>query len=143
MDASGPRSTTSPGNKDTSRSNPEANINLDSVWMETESEALRSPEVHLINILQTPGSAGFIAELGVFPLVKEIRRKSIVLTPMEYYTPNAGFLANLVSFYPISKPYSQQQFEGCRLLHDCQDGPDLWLLISMWLKPGTDVNRGR
>ena len=107
---------------------PETRISLDGSWAVSESELLSSSEVDLIIILQTPGSTGVIAELGAFSLVPAIRRKTAVLTPKEYYTPDQGFWANTVSLYPIHIPYTEQQFEECSLLNDCQQIVDDFLV---------------
>ena len=108
---------------------PETRIDINAPWVLGESSLLESKEVDLIVLFQTPSSFGVVAEIGAFSVIPKIRRKTIVLTPEQHYTPDEGFLANTINLYPIRIPYTEQQFEKCYLLDDCKQAVDEFLVI--------------
>ena len=88
--------------------------------LERERALLSRPEVDLVIILLTPESPGAIAELAHFVTFPEIKAKTAVLSPIQYYTPDEGLVANTVREYFARMPYSESQFEACQLVSECR-----------------------
>ena len=99
---------------------PEERVEPDSLWVAREIEILSAHDVNLVIVLQTPDSFGVMGELPAFVTNDDIVSKTAVLTPAEYYKPDESFLANAVSFYRVRIPYTEQQFDECRLINDCR-----------------------
>ena len=88
--------------------------------LEKERTLLGRPDVDLVIVLHTSTSYGAIAELGNFVSVPEIKAKTAVLFPIEYYMPDESLVANTVRDYLIKMPYTDSHFEACQLVSECR-----------------------
>ena len=88
--------------------------------IEQEVRILSRSDVDLVIILHTHKSFGALMEIGNFVGVPDIRRKTGVLFPIEYYTPDTALPGNTVRGYPVKTPYTQQHFEVCQLVGECR-----------------------
>ena len=88
--------------------------------LEQERRLLISPDVQLIIVLHTSNSIGVISELSYFMNIPEIRAKTAVLVPSEFYTPNESLFANTVREYFVKLPYTDYHFRVCQLVDECR-----------------------
>ena len=107
-------------------------------WGAAEVEILSSPNVDLVIMFQTPDSYGVFGEIGMFSRVPEIRDKTVVLTPEEYYQPTSNFLANVVSQFSDKVIYNERHFQECCLLEDCRGFVDGFLYMGSELAEESD-----
>ena len=89
-------------------------------WIEQERFILSDPAVDLVIVLNTPTSIGVILEIGNFVSVPEIRIKTAVMHPIEYYTPNDSLAANTIREYLVQLPYTEDQMLACQLVSECR-----------------------
>ena len=52
--------------------------------------------------------------------IPEIRAKTAVLVPSEFYTPNESLFANTVREYFMKLPYTDYHFRVCQLVDECR-----------------------
>ena len=88
--------------------------------LELERLHLRKPDVHLVIVLYTSRSPGAAMELGNFLSDPEIKAKTAVLYPIEYYTPNESLVANAVRSFLVKMPYSSDHFKSCQIVGECR-----------------------
>lgn len=88
--------------------------------LDQEIRLLSSPDVHLVIILHTKLSAGVLTEIAGFVRVPEIKCKTAVLYPAEFYKPNESLAANTVRDYFARIPYTDEHFEVCQLVEECR-----------------------
>ena len=89
-------------------------------WIEQERVILSDPAVDLVVILNTTRSIGVILEIGNFVSAPEIRAKTAIMHPIEYYTPNDSLAANTIRAYLVQLPYTEEQMLACQLVSDCR-----------------------
>ena len=85
-----------------------------------ETSLLRDPQVDLIVILHTDSSFGVIAELSHFLTVPEIRDKTVVLFPIEFYNPSGGLVSNIVQNYYYRTFYPEEHLKTCHVVAECR-----------------------
>lgn len=88
--------------------------------LEQERRLLSDSHVHLVIILYTSESYGAAQEIAYFMGVPEIKSKTAVLYPSQYYTPNDNLPANTVREYFVRLPYTKEHFEVCQLVDECR-----------------------
>ena len=88
-------------------------------FLEQERRLLSSEDVHLIIVLCTPDSIGVGYEIAYFMGFPEIKGKTAILFPSEFYSPNDSVPANTVRSYSIKLPYTKKHFEVCQLVDEC------------------------
>lgn len=93
---------------------------LDPVALDQEVELLSDPNVHLIFLLHTDGSAGVMGEIYRFYGVPEIETKTAVMIPAKYYRPQENVFGNTVQRYRTKFPYDDYLFETCQLVSECR-----------------------
>ena len=93
---------------------------LEESLLEQERRMLSGPDVDLVIILCTSGSFGAGWEIASFEGVPEIKSKTAVLFPLEYYSPDSSLTANTVRAYHAKAPYSNRHFEVCQLVEECK-----------------------
>ena len=71
-------------------------------------------------MLCTEKSIGAGYEIAYFMGVPEIKAKTAVLFPIEYYTPNDSLAADTVRAYSVKLPYSPEHFKNCQLVQECR-----------------------
>ena len=89
-------------------------------WIGQERNLLARDDVDLIIILHTNDSWGVFGEISNFVSVPEIRTKTIVFFPIEYYTPTRSMPANIVQGYFVKMPYTDDHMRACQLVSDCE-----------------------
>ena len=89
-------------------------------WIEQERVILSDPAVDLVIVLNTPTSIGVILEIGNFVSAPEIRVKTAIMHPIEYYTPNDSLAANTIRAYLVQTPYTEEQMLACQLVSECR-----------------------
>ena len=90
------------------------------IWIEQERIILSDPEVDLVIVLNTPTSIGVMLEVGNFVSVPEIRIKTAIMHPIEYYTPDDSLAANTIRAYLVQLPYTQEHMSVCQLVSECR-----------------------
>ncbi len=101
-------------------------------WIEQERVILSDSSVDLVIILNTTRSIGVILEIGNFVNAPEIRNKTAVMHPIEYYTPDYSLAANTIRAYLVQLPYTEEQMLACQLVSECR----IWVRrrqIGEWL----------
>lgn len=88
--------------------------------LELERSLLVMPDVDLVIILHTSTSYGTIAELANFVSIPEIKGKTAVLFPSQYYSPDDSLVANTVREYRSRLPYTDDHFRACQLVSECR-----------------------
>ena len=88
--------------------------------IEQERTLLAASAVDLVIVLYTSTSVGAAVELGNFVSVPEIKAKTAVLFPIEYYTPNDALVANTVRDYFVKMPYAHSHLENCQIVAECR-----------------------
>ena len=88
--------------------------------LEQERRILSDPEVELVVILHTTSSFGVLAEIANFVSVPQIKAKTVVLFPAQFYTPDESLVANTVRDYLTKMPYTERHFEVCQLVSECR-----------------------
>ena len=89
-------------------------------WILQEQELLRDPSVDMVIILHTEHSWGAFAEISNFATVPEIRIKTAILFPIEFYTPTQSLPGNILQGYFVRMPYTEEQMEICQLVSECR-----------------------
>ena len=85
-----------------------------------EQSLLSNPDVHLIIILYTEASIGAGWETANFFANPEIKAKTAVLFPIQFYNPNDNLAANTVRDFLIKLPYTEEHFRVCQLVDECR-----------------------
>ncbi len=88
--------------------------------LEQQQRLLSSPDIQLIIVLYTPKSIGAAFELGHIMAIPEIKSKTAVLFPSEYYSPNQTLAANTVREFFARLPYTDTHFQVCQLVDECR-----------------------
>ena len=88
--------------------------------LEQEHLILSGSGVDLVIFLHTTTSIGVATELGYFIGNPEIKAKSAVLFPIQFYTPDESLVANTVREYFIKMPYNDTHFATCQLVSECR-----------------------
>ena len=88
--------------------------------LERERSFLNGSDVDLIIILHTSTSFGTIAEIAYFSGEPDIKAKTAILFPIQYYTPDSSVIANTVREYHGRLPYTHEHFEACQLVSECR-----------------------
>lgn len=88
--------------------------------LDQETRLLASAEVDLVIILHTSESVGTLMEIADFRRVPEIKSKTAILFPIQYYTPDEALAANTVREYFVRMPYSDAHFAACRIVSECR-----------------------
>ena len=88
--------------------------------LDQELRVLRSLEVKLVIVLYRPDSVGVGWEIAFFNAYPEVKAKTAVLFPAEYYNPNDALAANTVRSFLIKLPYTDRHFEVCQLVEECR-----------------------
>ena len=81
---------------------------------------LSHPDVQLIIVLYTSTCVGAGFELGNIMAIPELKAKTAVLFPIEYYHPDDNLAANTVRDFLIKFPYTDKHFEICQLVSECR-----------------------
>ncbi len=89
-------------------------------WIEQERVILSDPAVDLVIVLNTPTSIGVILEIGNFISAPEVRAKTAIMHPIEYYTPDDSLAANTIRAYLVRLPYTEEQMLACQLVSECR-----------------------
>ena len=77
-------------------------------------------DVQLIIVLCTSESIGVGYEIAYFMGFPEIKAKTAILFPSQYYTPNDSIAANTVRGYFVKLPYTDHHFTVCQLVEECR-----------------------
>ena len=86
-----------------------------------EREILRSDQVDWVILLHTRKSIGTLLEIGHFISFPEIRGKTTVVYPTDFYEPNDALAANTVrAFWSEPLLYNHHQFVSCSLIAECR-----------------------
>ena len=88
--------------------------------LDQEQKLLSNPDVHLIIILYTESSFGAGWETANFFTNPEIKAKTAVLFPIQFYNPNDNLAANTVRDFLIKLPYTEEHFRVCQLVDECR-----------------------
>lgn len=88
--------------------------------LDQELTVLRSPEVKLVIVLYRPNSVGVGWEIAFINAFPDIKAKTAILYPAEYYTPNDALAANTVRSFRRRLPYTDRHFEVCQLVEECR-----------------------
>ena len=88
--------------------------------LEQERRILLEPEVDLVIVLHTGDSMGALMEIGNFVSVPQIKAKTAVLFPNDFYTPDSGLPGNTVRAFRDRMLYSARQFTDCDLVGECR-----------------------
>lgn len=91
-----------------------------SSFLDQERTLLDGPDVDLVIILHTPASIGVVAELGNFVSVPDIKAKTAILFPAQFYTPDESLVANTAREYFVKMPYTDTHFKSCQLVSECR-----------------------
>ena len=84
-----------------------------------ECELLSDSNVDLVIILHTENSMGVLMEIARFEEFPEIKAKTALLFPMRFYY-DEGLPANTAQSYLVVHPYSEEQYETCRVVGTCR-----------------------
>ena len=74
----------------------------------------------MVIFLYRPTSLGVGFEIAHFFAYPEIKAKSAILYPAEYYKPNDNLAANTVRDFRARLPYTKEHFESCQLVDECR-----------------------
>lgn len=85
-----------------------------------ELRLLRSPDVKLVIVLYRPDSVGVGWEIAYINAFPEVKAKTAILYPIQYYTPDDSLAANIVQSYHVKLPYTDRHFEVCQLVDECR-----------------------
>ena len=88
--------------------------------LEQERHILREPEVDMVIILHTPESIGAFGEIANFASDPDIKAKTAVLFPLQFYTPVTGLPATTVREYRDRMIYSDEHFQSCQIVGECR-----------------------
>ena len=88
--------------------------------LEQERDILSQPTVDLVIILYTSDSPGALMEIANFVSVPEIKAKTAILFPIEYYNPDDGLPGNTVREYIVRTTYTDAHFQACQLVSECR-----------------------
>ena len=88
--------------------------------LEQELLILSGSDVDLVIFLHTSTSFGVATELGFFVRYPEIKAKSAVLFPIQFYTPDESLVANTARAYFVKMPYSGDHLDTCQLVSECR-----------------------
>ena len=88
--------------------------------IDEERRILSRPDVDLVIILHTDTSSGVLMEIANFVSVPEIKSKTAVLFPIQYYTPDESVPGNTVRAYFVKFVYTDEQFKACQLVSECR-----------------------
>ena len=88
--------------------------------LQQEARLLSNPRVKLVIILYRLTSHGAGFEIAHFLAYPEIKSKTAILYPAEYYKPNDNLAANTVRDFRARLPYTQEHFEVCQLVDECR-----------------------
>ena len=88
--------------------------------LDQERRILVDSGVDLVIILHTSESVGTIAELAAFVGIPEIKSKTAILFPVEYYTPDQALVANTVREYLIRTVYPDEHLKSCQVVAECR-----------------------
>lgn len=87
-----------------------------------ESAILRSDQVDWVILLHTKTSVGTLIEIGHFISYPEIRGKTTVVYPTDFYQPDDALAANTVrAFWSPPLLYNDHQFVSCNLVAECRE----------------------
>ena len=84
-----------------------------------ECELLSKPDVDMVIILHTENSMGVLMEIARFEEFPEIKAKTAILFPMRFYY-DEGVPSNTVRSFMIVHPYTEEQYETCRVVGTCR-----------------------
>ena len=88
--------------------------------LEQQQRLLISPDIQLVIVLYTEKSIGAAFELGNIMAIPEIKSKTAVLFPSEFYSPNQTLAANTVRDFFARLPYTDTHFRVCQLVDECR-----------------------
>ena len=88
--------------------------------LDQELRVLTSPEVELVIVLYRPDSVGVGWEIAFISAHPDVKAKTAVLFPAEYYTPNDALAADTVRSFLLKLPYTDRHFEVCQLVEECR-----------------------